>query len=46
MADDMYQKREAVKKVYPGRRWARRVDAMSDANVIALFMKFQQQKKI
>lgn len=38
--------REAVKKAYAGRRWARRVDAMSDANVIALYHKFVEKKRI
>jgi hypothetical protein len=37
--------RAALKKLY-GRVWAARVDKMSDAQVIAIYRKFQAEKKL
>lgn len=38
--------REAVKKAYPSRKWARKVDAMSDAQVIAIYTRLCEQNVI
>lgn len=37
--------RAALKKLY-GPSWAARVDKMSDAQVVAIYRKFQAQKKL
>lgn len=38
--------RAALKTVYTGRRWAAKVDRMSDAQVIAIYHNLQQQNKL
>lgn len=36
----MYQMREALKKVYDGDRWRKKVNEMEDNQVIAVFREF------
>lgn len=38
--------REAVKKAYPNRKWATRVDKMTDAQVVAVYFRLQKQGKV
>lgn len=38
--------REMLKSAYPGKKWANKVDKMTDAQAWVLFMKFRNQKKI
>jgi hypothetical protein len=40
------QRRVALKKAYPGTKWADRVDQMSDEQVVAVYIRLQQQKKL
>jgi hypothetical protein len=40
------KKRDDLKKVYPGPRWAEKVDRMSDKQVAAIHYRLVQQKKI
>ena len=42
---DMKYMRLDVAKLYPGRKWRSKVDKMSDAQVMAIYMKSQQPKK-
>ena len=39
-------KREAVKSVYPSPNWARKVNNMSESQVVAVFMRLQRDGKI
>lgn len=39
-------KREAVKRAYPGTRWALKVAKMSDRQVIATYIRLSNAKKI
>jgi hypothetical protein len=43
---DDNQKREALKKVYPSAKWATKVDKMSSAQVTAVFLRLQAEKKL
>ncbi len=38
--------REELKKVYPGQRWADKVNKMSDEQVVAIYIKFKAQGKL
>ncbi|MDF2800176.1 MAG: hypothetical protein K0S61_79 [Anaerocolumna sp.] len=38
--------REAVKNVYPGDKWRNKVRNMSDNQVIAIYHKFLESKKL
>lgn len=38
--------RELVKSAYKNKKWAAKVDKMTDAQVFALFIKFRRDKKI
>ena len=40
------KEREQLKKVYPGHKWAQKVNGMTDAQVIAVYMRLKQQNKI
>jgi hypothetical protein len=40
------QMRKAIEKVYPGEKWSKRVSRMSDYQVIAIYNKFLEQKKL
>jgi hypothetical protein len=40
------KKREALKGAYPGKKWADKVDDMSDDQVIALYLRFKGQGKV
>lgn len=44
--NDTMQKRELVKRVYPNPTWARKVDRMSDEQIIAVFLRLVAQGKI
>jgi len=46
VAAECLRRREKVKAVYPGEKWARRVDAMSDHQVIAIFMRLRGEGKL
>lgn len=39
------QQRELLKERYPSKKWAAQVDKMSDAQVIAVYMRPQNTKK-
>jgi hypothetical protein len=43
MGDDMIAKREFVKSLYPGDKWRNRVDKMRDDQVIAIYLRKQQE---
>lgn len=43
---DDNQKREALKKVYSSKRWADKVDKMSPAQVTAIYLRLQAEKKL
>lgn len=38
--------RASLKTVYKGRRWAAKVDKMSDEQVVAIYRNLQQQNKV
>lgn len=38
--------KEAVKAVYPSKRWARKVDAMNHDQLIAVYMHLKLQGKV
>lgn len=40
------QERELLKKMYPSKDWARKVDKMSSSQVAAIFMRLRAQNKI
>ena len=40
------KERELLKTAYPGPTWAKKVDKMSDSQVIAVLRRLQAQKKI
>jgi hypothetical protein len=40
------KEREALKKVYPAKKWAEKVNKMSDAQVIATYLRLKSQGKI
>lgn len=40
------QDRETLKKAYPSRKWAQKVDKMSDSQVVAVLMRLRAQNKI
>ena len=44
--DDIFRTRELVKKAYPHKGWALKVDTMSDSNVIAIFLRLKRQGKV
>lgn len=46
MAHTHTPERDAVKKAYPSRRWATRVDKMDDQTVYAIFTRLKAQNKI
>lgn len=40
------QERELLKKAYPSKKWAEKVDKMSDSQVVAVFMRLKAQRKV
>lgn len=40
------RERELLKSAYPSKKWAAKVDKMSDAQVIAVLRRLQAQNKI
>lgn len=40
------EKREQLKTVYPSKVWARKVDRMTDGQVIAIFMRLRREGKL
>lgn len=38
--------RELLKKVYPNRKWAEKVDKMSESQVVAVVLRLRQQGKL
>lgn len=40
------QKRHAVRQAYPGKRWQDRVDAMSDKQVAAVYIRLLSNNKL
>lgn len=40
------QKREALKGAYSGKKWADKVDSMSDKQVIAMYLRLKNQGKV
>lgn len=43
---NIVQKREALKGAYPAKKWADRVDNMSDAQVTATYLRLKSQNKV
>jgi hypothetical protein len=41
-----HQKREELKKAYPSRGWAEKVDRMPPAQVTAIYIRLQAQGKL
>ena len=39
-------KREELKKVYPGQKWAEKVKNMTDAQVTAVYLRLKSQGKV
>ena len=46
MAGTESKEREAVKAAYPSRKWATRVKNMSDAQVLAVYLRLKSQGKV
>lgn len=44
--DNASTARQAVKKVYDNPTWAKRVDRMSDLQVVAIFMRLRLEGKL
>lgn len=44
--NDIDNERAALKAVYPGRKWARKVDGMSDSQVQAIYLRLKSQGKL
>lgn len=44
MADN--KERELLKTVYPSKKWATKVDKMSDSQVVAVYMRLRAQGKL
>lgn len=44
--DDIQTKREAVKSVYKAPAWASKVNKMSDAQILAIWQRFRNNKKL
>lgn len=44
--DDVSKKREALIAAYSGDKWRKKVLAMSDTQVIAVFMRLRKQDKV
>lgn len=44
--DDLEQKKEALKKAYPGKKWADKVNKMSEDQVIATYLRLKGQGKV
>ena len=40
------QEREALKKAYPSKRWAEKVDRMSEAQITAIYIRLRAQGKL
>lgn len=40
------KEREAIRQVYPGRKWSNKVDAMSDQQVAAVYLRFKAAGKV
>jgi hypothetical protein len=40
------QIRDALKSVYPGKKWAKRVDNMTDDQALAIYLNLKSQDKI
>lgn len=38
--------KEELKKVYPSKKWAERVDKMSEAQVAAVYLRLKRQGKV
>jgi hypothetical protein len=40
------QKREALKKAFPGAKWAEKVRQMTEAQVVAIYLNLKRQNKL
>jgi hypothetical protein len=43
---DPRKARGDLKSVYPGDQWSKKVDKMTDAQVIAVYLRFKEQEKL
>lgn len=43
---DAVKEREALKLVYRGQKWVDKVNKMTDAQVVAIYMRFKAQHKL
>lgn len=46
MDDTVEDKRQALLRVYSSESWSRKVAAMSDSQVIAVYLRFKRDKKL
>jgi hypothetical protein len=44
--DDIFRKRELVKQAYPTKAWQTKVSAMTDSQVVAIFLRLRRQGKV
>lgn len=44
--ETLYRMREALKKVYDGDRWRKKVNQMEDSQVVAVYKEFQRKGMI
>lgn len=42
----VHQKRDALRKAYAGEKWKKKVDAMSDDQVAAVYLRLKGQGKV
>lgn len=43
---DISTERELIKKAYPSKTWAKKVDAMASGQIHAIFIRLRNQRKI
>lgn len=46
MSRNSFYEKDAVKRVYPNKQWAMRVNAMEEDQIIAIFYRLRNQGKI
>ena len=43
---NVYQMRDLVEQAYPGQEWKKKVEKMTDEQIVALYLKLLRQGKI
>lgn len=46
MGSDILFKREELKRLYPYKKWITKVNAMSDNQIVALYLKYRREGKL